>query len=163
MQVFLPEKSFAKSAQVLDYRRLVKQLLEGRQIMTVLAGESTSKGWVNHPAVKMFKGYERTLYAYLFAIRDEMESRGYKWQNNWDVIHDTYMRNFISENQSLPYWMEDEELFNKVIITHRGRLWEKDPIHYEDYQPEGKYFMDYVCCPEKCTYYWATHKEMANV
>ena len=163
MQVFLPEPSFSKSAKALDYRRLVKQLLEGRQIMTVLAGESTSRGWINHPAVKMFKGYERTLYAYLFAIRDEMEARGYKWQTNWDVIQDTYMRNFLSESQSLPYWMEDEELFNKVITTHRGRLWEKDPIYYEDYQEEGSYFMDYVCCPGKCTYYWATHKELVNV
>ena len=86
MQVFLPEKSFSKSAQVLDYRRLVKQLLEGRQIMTVLAGEQASKGWVNHPAVKMFKGYERALYAYLFAIKDEMHARGYKWEKNWDAV-----------------------------------------------------------------------------
>lgn len=163
MQVFLPEKSFVDSAQALDYRRLVKQLLEGRQIMTVLAGEQTSRGWVNHPAVKMFKGYERALYAYLFAIKDEMHARGYKWEKNWDVIQDTYIRNFISQDTFLPPWMEDEELFNKVIITHRGRLWEKDPIHYEEYQPEGQYFMDYVCCPGKCTYYWATHKELINV
>ena len=38
MQVFLPEKSFTESAKVLDQKRLVKQLLEGRQILTVLAG-----------------------------------------------------------------------------------------------------------------------------
>ena len=35
MQVFLPERSFSESASVLDQKRLVKQLLEGRQIMTI--------------------------------------------------------------------------------------------------------------------------------
>jgi hypothetical protein len=157
MQVFLPENNFVKCAEVLDYRRLVKQLLEGRQIMTILAGQSASKGWVNHPAVKMFKGHERTLYSYLFAIKDEMQKRGYKWENNWNVIQDTYMDNFISEPQSLPEWMEDQKIFAKVINTHRGRLWEKDPIHYEQYIENGKTFMKDVCCPGKCTYYWATH------
>lgn len=159
MQVFLPEKSFAESAKALDYRRLVKQLLEGRQIMTVLAEESPSGAWKNHPAVKMFKGYERALYAYLFAIKDEMQSRGYKWEKNWNVIQDTYIRKFIFQDTFLPPWMEDEELFNKVITTHRGRLWEKDPEYYFYYGYEGKVFMDYVCCPGKCTYYWHSHKE----
>lgn len=40
MQVFLPENSFADCAKVLDQKRLVKQLLEGRQIMSILANES---------------------------------------------------------------------------------------------------------------------------
>ena len=158
MQVFLPETNFSDCAKVLDTKRLVKQLLEGRQIMTVLSGESPSGAWKNHPAVKMFEGYERTLYAYLFAIKDEMESRGYKWEKNWDVINDTYMRHFINEPQSQPWWMLDKSIFNKVIKTHRGRLWEKDPVHYVDYGPEGLSFMDSVCCPGKCTYYWVTHK-----
>jgi len=157
MQVFLSEPSFKKSAEVLDTKRLVKQLLEGRQIMNVLAGESTSKGWANHPAVRMFEGYERTLYSYLVAIRNEMQSRGYKWEKNWAVIQDLYDRNFSGEPQNMPFWMTDDKMFNRVIITHRGRLWEKDPIHYEQYAPEGKYFMDFVCCPDKCTYFWATH------
>lgn len=159
MQVFLPEQTFAESAKVLDTKRLVKQLLEGRQIMTILANESPGGAWKNHPAVKMFKGYERALFAYLFAIKDEMQNRGYKWEKNWEVILDTYIRNFISQDTHMPPWMLDNELFNKVVTTHRGRLWEKDPEYYSDYVSEGKVFMDYVCCPGKCTYYWVTHKE----
>lgn len=159
MQVFLPEHTFAKCAEVLDTKRLVKQLLEGRQIMTVLAGESTSNGWKNHPAVKMFEGYEKTLYSYLRAIRDEMQTRGYKWEKNWEVIQGIYERHYQDELQGYPFWMQDKEMWNRVVITHRGRLWEKDPAHYAQYEGEGHMFMNYVCCPENgCTYYWVTHK-----
>ena len=158
MQVFISENNFTKCAQVLDTKRLVKQLLEGRQIMTILANESPGGAWKNHPAVKMFAGYEGMLYNYLVAIRDEMKSRGYKWEKNWEVIQDTYTRNFNNPDvRDKPHWMKDNVLFNRLIMTHRGRLWEKDSIHYAQYAPEGAMFMDYVCCPNKCTYYWPTH------
>lgn len=164
MQVFLPESNFKHCAEVLDHKRLVKQLLEGRQIMTVLAGESPSNAWRNHPAVKMFKGYEHDLYFYLKAIRTEMEQRGYKWENNWQVIKDTYRRNFIDQPYERPFWMEDEEMHTRVMITHRGRLWEKDPAYYAQYEGEGHIFMDYVCCPDKgCTYFWSTHEQRQTV
>lgn len=159
MQVFLSEPTFQSSAQVLDTKRLVKQLLEGRQIMTVLAGEQNGNGWKNHPAVKMFEGYETALYAYLRAIKNEMIARGYKWEKNWAVIQDIHDRHYKNELQGYPHWMSDPELWNRVMITHRGRLWEKDPVHYADYEPEGRIFMQYVCCEDKCTYYWPTHKE----
>jgi len=159
MQIFLPEKSFTESAKVLDQKRLVKQLLEGRQILTVLAGESPSGAWRNHPAVKMFAGHEFTLMNYLAEIRKEMSNRGYKWQNNWDVIQDTYKRNFKGVTSKDPEWMQNGITLFKVNTTHRGRLWQKDPIHYEQYYDDGQIFMQYVCCPDKCTYYWATHKE----
>lgn len=156
MQVFLPEANYYDCAEVLDYKRLVKQLLEGRQIMTVLSGESPSNAWRNHPAVKMFAGYEHELYFYLKAIRTEMEHRGYKWENNWDVIKDTYQRNFVHQAYERPFWMEDAEMHDRVITTHRGRLWQKDPHHYAQYEGEGHVFMDYVCC-DTCTYFWASH------
>lgn len=159
MQVFLPDENFAKCAEVLDTKRLVKQLLEGRQIMTILAGESPSGAWRNHPAVKMFAGHEGTLYTYLKAIRNEMRKREYKWENNWETIQQTVDRNFLdSQHWTLPNWMQDGR-FTKVIITHRGRLHQKAPELYPQYQTESRYFMDLVCCPGKCTYYWVTHKE----
>jgi hypothetical protein len=49
MQVFMSEYTFEESAKVLDNKRLVKQLLEGRQILAALAGQT--KGWRSHPAV----------------------------------------------------------------------------------------------------------------
>ena len=156
MQVFLSEYTFSDSAKVLDTKRLVKQLLEGRQILTILADESPSGAWKNHPAVKMFKGHERTLYAYLYAIKDEMVSRGYKWEKNWEVIQDTYIRKFINQKQELPSWMTNDE-FDKVVITHRGRLHAKAPDLYPQYEIEYNIHRDYVCC-DRCNYYWSTHK-----
>lgn len=159
MQVFLPENSFADCAKALDQKRLVKQLLEGRQIMTILAGESPGGAWKNHPAVKMFAGYEASLYNYLKAIRNEMEFRGYKWENNWNVIKDTYKRNFANQSKdSIPEWMQDERWI-RVMTTHRGRLYQKAPELYPQYNNEAKVFTNMVCCPDKCTYYWVTHEE----
>jgi hypothetical protein len=160
MQVFLPDSNFATCAEVLDTKRLVKQLLEGRQIMTILANESPSGAWRNHPAVKMFKGYERTLYSYLFAIKDEMVNRGYKWQTNWEVIQDTYIRNFINQKQETPEWMLNNQ-FESVIITHRGRLHAKAPELYPQYEKEYNIHRDYVCC-ERCNYYWVTHDSVVK-
>jgi hypothetical protein len=159
MQVFMSEYSFNDAAEVLDTKRLVKQLLEGRQIMTVLAGEQNGNGWKNHPAVKMFEGHESYLYFYLGAIVREMQARGYKWEKNWEVIHDTWERNFASDPAIRPRWADSMDLRKRIVTTHRGRLWEKDPIHYAQYENEGKTFMNYVCCPGKCTYYWPTHVE----
>ena len=160
MQVFIPESNFQRCAEVLDTKRLVKQLLEGRQILTILAGESPSGAWKNHPAVKMFEGYEHDLYFYLKAIRNEMEHRGYKWEKNWAVIQDTYKRNFVDQPYEIPYWMIDDSMYSNVIITHRGRLWEKDPHYYAEYSLEGQTFRDHVCC-DKCNYYWVSHVKQA--
>lgn len=158
MQVFLSEYTFAEAAEVLDTKRLVKQLLEGRQIMTVLAGESA--GWKNHPAVKMFAGYERTLYSYLYAIKDEMKARGYKWENNWEVIQNTYMKYFLHGPQEAPKWMSNDK-FDRVVITHRGRLFAKAPELYPQYEKEYNVYRDYVCC-ERCNYYWVTHDSVVK-
>jgi hypothetical protein len=154
MQVFLPESDFDIAAQQLDTKRLVKQLLEGRQIMTILVGESKSNGWRNHPAVRMFDGHPIALYNYLAAIRKEMERREYKWEKNWHEIE--RMAEGITDT-GLPNWMVDEDTFYHVLTTHRGRLYEKAPELYPQYRAEYEIYQNYVCCPGKCTYYWPTH------
>jgi hypothetical protein len=102
-------------------------------------------------------GNESSLYAYLKAIINEMDLRVYKWENNWNVIKDTFKRNFSNQDKySVPDWMQDER-FIKVVTTHRGRLYEKAPELYPQYNKEYKIFKNYVCCPDKCTYFWVTH------
>ena len=155
MQVFLPERTFAECAAVLDQKRLVKQLLEGRQIMQALAGET--KGWRNHPATKMFEGYGGTLYSYLRAIRDEMDKRGYKWENNWAEIERIYHANFLDEIYDPP-WMVEYGPFAYVRETHRGNLYKKAPDLYPQYYYESLICHTAVCC-EGCNYYWPTHIE----
>jgi len=156
MQVFLPEKDFYASAAVLDQKRLVKQLLEGRQIMTILVGENKSKAWTNHPAVKMFYGHHSMLYLYLASVRYEMQVRGYKWENNWSEIDRMMKQNM--QPLSFPDWMMDRYTVSCVLTTHRGRLYEKSPELYSQYRVEYEMYQSYVCCQGKCTYHWPTHR-----
>jgi hypothetical protein len=152
MQTFLPEYDFTTAAQVLDQKRLVKQLLEGRQIMAALSGNT--KGWVNHPATKMWRGHAGSLYFYLMCIRNEMSRREYKWENNWNEIefmHHTYFKN---EN-SYPEWMTTQE-FAKIVNTHRANLHLKAPELYPQYALEVVNYRNDVCC-DRCNYFWPTH------
>lgn len=160
MQVFLPEPDYDYTARQLDTKRLVKQLLEGRQIMTILVGENKSKAWTNHPAVKMFDGHPMALYHYLAAIRKEMERREYKWQNNWHEIQRMASEHVTTDG--MPRWMLDDDALYHVIVTHRGRLYEKAPELYPQYRTEYEMYLEYVCCPGKCTYFWPTHKLIWN-
>lgn len=47
-----PTPKFIDTAKILDYRRLGKQRVETWQVLLALGGKS--KGWVNHPAVRMW-------------------------------------------------------------------------------------------------------------
>lgn len=78
MQTFLPYADFEKTAKNLDYRRLGKQRVECLQILNVLCGKSKGSGWKNHPAVRMWCGYEQALVSYGIAICNEWRARGYK-------------------------------------------------------------------------------------
>lgn len=159
MQVFLPEPDFNECARVLDQKRLVKQLLEGRQIMTILVGENKSNAWVNHPAVKMFSGAHSLLFLYLSSIRYEMQTRGYKWKNNWTEIERMMRENM--QPLTYPAWMKSDQHINNVITTHRGRLYEKSPELYPQYRVEYEMYKDYVCC-DRCTYWWPSHRGENN-
>jgi len=142
MQVFHPERDFYESAAALDQKRLVKQLLEGRQIMNILVGESKSNAWKNHPAVRMFSGHHSALYVYLAAIRHEMHRRGYKWEKNWAEI-DRMMKDNM-QPFSLPRWIHDENTVTSVIITHRDRLYEKGPELYPQYRRAHDFYRNHV-------------------
>ena len=62
MQTFLPFSSIRRSVSSLDNKRLGKQRVEVLQILKALSGET--KGWVNHPATAMWRGYEDALVFY---------------------------------------------------------------------------------------------------
>ena len=108
MQTFLPESSFELSA---------------------IALRGQSKGWVNHPATKMWRGYEESLSNYLRAMILEWVARGYK--NTMAIPQ------FIPD-APVPPWMGD----HRVHASHRANLKRKDPIHYARYieDPTAPYF-----------------------
>ena len=125
MQTFLPYKSFTKSAQVLDYTRLGKQRVEAMQIFNALTGVPTKSGkaytgWLNHPAVVMWKGYEEALLLYKNKMIEEWILRGYN--NTMEMIG-------VSDDVDMPHWLGNSRLH----ASHRSNLLRKDFEFYSQY------------------------------
>jgi hypothetical protein len=154
MQTFITDTpEWAWGVDFLDQKRLVKQLLECRQIMAALAGET--KGWVNHPATKMWRGKEAQLFKYSLEVAKEMANRGYEYRNNLRNIDYLFYKN-VDLGGDVDGRFSEYDL-NRIIYTHRGRLYEKDPEYYLHWYPYAD-FKKYVCC-DRCNYYWPTHLE----
>lgn len=118
MQTFLPYSSFEASAQCLDRQRLGKQRVEVLQILRALRG--LSRGWVNHPATRMWAGHEHALVLYGEAVCREWLARGYR---------DTCLGKiaaFADGEPVAPGWLGDPALH----ASHRSNLLRKDPAHY---------------------------------
>ena len=120
MQTFLPYKSFRESLKTLDWRRLGKQRVEAYQVLNVLLGRTTTKGWVNHPITKMWKGYENALKQYLNECIEEGGSRGY----NNNMSHEV-----IEGDIKYPHWLGND-LFHS---SHRANLLRKDNEYYSKF------------------------------
>ena len=127
MQTFIPYPDFQSSASVLDRQRLGKQRVETLQILNALAG--LSKGWVNHPATKMWGTYESALLQYGLAIVAEWRSRGYKdtCEAKMWAVHDsmTHVRDFTA----MPPWLG----LDIVHDSHKSNLLRKNPEWYSHY------------------------------
>lgn len=119
MQTFLPYDDFEKSIKCLDYRRLGKQRVEARQILNTLSPDYTKKGWRNHPAVLMWRGYEEALKKYYNCCVYEWVQRGY---NNT-------MEYMEVGTIVYPLWFGDERFHN----SHKSNLLRKDPVFYGSY------------------------------
>ena len=124
MQTFVPFESFRANAEVLDQRRLGKQRVECYQILRALTGQS--RGWVNHPAVKMWRGFEPGLVDYTLTMCEEWANRGYT-DNIADKIYDEFTE-LVEPDSGIvqPAWLKDE----RVLYSHRAMLFHKDPTYY---------------------------------
>ena len=159
MQTFLTSQSFIETAHCLDQKRLVKQLLECRQIMAALTGNS--KGGTNHPCTKMWAGHERSLYKYAYSMAVEMRNRGYKYEANLNAIKEMLFPIWKDINPNRPAWLTDPYIADKVFTTHRASLFNKDPEHYAQFQIDTYFARAQVCCigtKKICNYYWPTHE-----
>jgi hypothetical protein len=119
MQTFLPYPSFESSARVLDRQRLCKQRLETWQVLQVITGQS--KGWQQHPTVKMWSGYARYLSMYGIMICNEWIARGYK-----DTMLERFQQVFSTTLGGPPAWLGDPAFH----ASHRAALLCKNPEWY---------------------------------
>jgi hypothetical protein len=120
MQTFLPTNNIEEVAKILDNKRLNKQKVEAYQILNTLSGKS--KGWKNHPAVLMWKGYEGSLVEYALIIAKECLDRGFK---------DTLIPKFkeyeiLYSNKTKPPWFGNKEFHD----SHKSNLIRKNHEHY---------------------------------
>lgn len=136
MNTFLPFYSFEESAKVLDRARLGKQRVECLQILNTLSSPA-SIGWKNHPAVKMWKGYEGTLAGYGIRICEEWIRRGYKDSCLEKLVN--YLKRY-SSNISEPFWLNNESFHS----SHRAALLFKNHPHYSQFGWKEEPKLNYV-------------------
>lgn len=120
MQTFLPERNFTLALNKLDDKRLGKQRVEAFQILNVLQGKSKSNGWKNHPAVKMWQGYDSALEEYLNVSINLWKLRGFK---------NTMKPPRVRKHVIYPPWLGDE----KFHASHRSNLKRKANESLEKY------------------------------
>lgn len=156
MQTFMPFQDYEYTAQVLDNKRLNKQILEGYQIMKVLSGASESGAWRNHPAALMWKGSEHHLMDYIDHMVYEADWRGIKTDKNVSNLK-TLKQSFSHMwGKTIPFWQTNQDMLKRITTTHKVNLYRKDPIIYAQFATAKDSEFNTPCCG-KCLYYWATH------
>ena len=143
VNTFLPYADFERSGAVLDSRRLGKQRVEVLQICNALHRETG--GWINHPATRMWRGYEPALVAYGYAIVREWTGRG-----GADTVGDKLRPHLHGEPERtqrelaelglLPPWLGREDVHH----AYRSALVRKDPDFYRPLFPDVVEGLEYV-------------------
>ena len=142
MQTFLPYPDFQRSMICLDPSRLGNQVY--REGMTLLRG-----GWPNHPAAKMWRGYEQALAMYLLCGVEELLARGKDYRDRpWcqellNTVPIQPINNFemwlrssraIMRLAPMPPWLGDD----KLHASHRSALLYKDRAWYSQFKWKEK-------------------------
>lgn len=139
MQTFLPYVDFKRTARVLDDKRCGKQRVEAYQILNIITGRRPESRWRNHPAVKMWIGYERALLEYAFMVIFEWRSRNFN-DNMLGVLNSEFTK-LNSARIIRPHWLGDQRLHS----SHRASLLFKKPEHYSKFRWKEE---------PKIEYYW---------
>lgn len=129
MQVFTPYQEPFKTADCLDGRRLNKQIIECKQILAAIKGES--KAWKNHPVVKQYKNYVGYLENYMRCLIS---------------FKDGKIRDALSYNNCAMFY-KPEFLTMEFCNQHKRRLYTKDNEFYHIFYRYGEsnenwYFVD---------------------
>jgi len=141
MQVFIPYSEFPKIFDSLDYRRLGKQRVETLQLLNAINSRKNNdygKGWVNHPATKMWANHAHFLAFYGVSCCLAWRKRGYA---------DSLLPHFLNTLEQCPMiippeWWGRPDIHN----SHRSMLLQKDPEHYANYKAHTTMVDNYVWC-----------------
>lgn len=158
MQTFLPYKDFARVAEVLDSKRLNKQILECYQVLNVLSNPSPTAGWRNHPAVVMWRNHEFALYNYVQTMILEASKRGIKTDKNSNNIQRLRLTHGLQWGMGNPKWYGNKKIMKRITTTHKANLFKKEPESYPQFVKALSDKNNEPCC-DKCQYYWVNHVE----
>jgi hypothetical protein len=159
VQTFLPYSRFDSTAAVLDDLRLGKQRVETLQILRALVYPSY-RGWKNHPATAMWRGFTDALVAYGSAICAEWTRRG-----RADAVRPTLLeftggvdlgQDELALRGRLPPWLGLPDFH----ASHRSALVAKLPQHYRDQFPDADPDLPYVW-PRPVFPRWPMRREAA--
>jgi hypothetical protein len=131
MQVFVPYPEPIKVVECLDHNRRNKQLIEVKQILAAIDGNT--EAWKNHPVVKMYAPYREWLDRYRLCFEHWIggrEETARWWSNHANLVRP----DFLTE---------------EFCDQHKRRLYTKAPDKYKDFAKFGKtnenwYFLDGV-------------------
>ena len=143
MQSFLTSRSYKETAQHLDTKRLQEQRVECIQIYNCVIGQrldvitdeikGPAVGYMNHPAVRMWRSYPHALLLYAWYISRECDARGI---NDHRAVRYFFERRMDRHPFIIPHWWADEHKRDRIIYTHRCNLIRKDVSHYRPLFPD---------------------------
>lgn len=130
MQTFMPYSNYLETAACLDRQRLGKQRVETKQLLLALGvpvGDHTPRksSWSNHPAARMWKGYEGSLAVYGWIVCMEWRERGY-----CDTLAPQFLQATRNRSITPPPWLGDETFH----ASHRSNLLRKLPEWYGQFK-----------------------------
>lgn len=111
MQTFIPLPDFQESIKCLDGKRLFKQVVEARQILNTLIKNT---GWIHHPAVLQWKGFEGSLINYAYLAAEECIARGINGHGEISKLN----KLGIDPENDVPPWFGTEAIHS----SHRSKL-----------------------------------------
>lgn len=159
VNTFLPFPHVRNSLKALDNRRVQKQAVEAYQIYLILINEDVeditsvkSKGFRNHPAVRMWRGYIMALRYYICEAVEETSTRltkagvPYKTTKMRENIrlHGIALTDEEQKSIIYPHWWGNPW----VHASHQYKLYHKNPVHYVSFEDNaklyGQYYQDYL-------------------
>lgn len=142
MNTFVPYSDYNLSAKCLDFPRLRGQRNECKVIIHALLLPNEVKGWKNHSATVMWRGYELSLLDYYFKIIDEWINRNYhvsddtikaiigyysRWAEQYPNPENAKFKVFnIDPNSSYPDWLQYTHFLKSVVANSIKPNWVTD-------------------------------------
>lgn len=135
MQIFLPYRNPIDVAKCLDNRRLNKQIIECRQILAAIDGQS--KAWSHHPVVLMYAHHGDFVENYLYCL-ESYQAGDMSTAEFFGCVAVGFLPSFVTED---------------FLIQHRRRLYTKDNVFYKAFSVYGESFENWYIVEGKLLKY----------